>query len=145
MTMEHRWGARRQVALDVAVFHEGVHVAQCKSRDVSRGGMFVQGEAFEFPNNTPLEVEIVFDNQESLVRFHLHAYVAHISEAGVGLMFKRTKAGASQALMEILSALSVDYAWDKASSKPRRGTSFLPLHPRAQANGYVDARRDQAH
>ncbi len=139
--MEHRWGARRQVALDVAVFHEGVHVAQCKSRDVSRGGMFVQGEAFDFPNNTPLELEVVFDNQETLVRFHLHAYVAHISEGGVGLMFKRTKAGTSQALMEILSAVSVDYAWDKDQAGVRRATSFLPLHPRAQANVYGDLQR----
>ncbi len=143
--MEHRWGARRQVALDVAVFHEGVHVAQCKSRDVSRGGMFVQGEAFDFPKNTPLEVEILFDNQESLVRFHLHAYVAHISGGGVGLMFKRTRAGASQALMEILSSLSVDYAWDKEGAEPRRATSFLPLHPRAQANAYVAGRGERTH
>ena len=129
VVMEHRWGVRRQAALAVAIFSGGRHVAQCQSRDIGRGGVFVLGKGFEFQKNTPLEVEIVFDNSESLVRFHLHAYVAHIAEDGMGLMFKRTRAGVSQALMEILSCASVEYAWKGEAGEGMRGSSYLPLHP----------------
>ena len=127
--MEHRWGIRRQVALAVAIFSEGRHVAQCQSRDIGRGGVFVLGKGFRFQKNAPLEVEIVFDNSESLVRFHLHAYVVHIADNGMGLMFKRTRAGVAQALMEILSCASVEYAWKGGVDEKERGRSYMPLHP----------------
>ncbi len=130
--MEHRWGTRRKVALDVTVFHQGISVAHCKSRDIGRGGIFVEGE-FPYPAGTELELEVLFDNQETLVRFHLHARVAHVARDGMGLVFKRTQAGVVQALMEILAMASVEYSWDKVPAARRRGrASYMALHPRAQ-------------
>ena len=96
------------------------------------------GKGFEFQKNAPLEVEIVFDNSESLVRFHLHAYVAHVADNGMGLMFKRTKAGVSQALMEILSCASVEYAWKGEAGERERGGSYLPLHPSSLGSGTIE-------
>lgn len=114
--MDHRWGIRKKIGLDLSIFDRGVDVGQCKSTNVSHSGIFAETSSLCYPKNTALEIEVVVDHLESLVRFRLHAIVVHSSDRGLGLMFSKMKAGVSQTMMDILLADQNSLGWTECVS-----------------------------
>ena len=101
--MEHRWDVRRTVFLDVSVYRDNELLTHCSSGDVSRGGLFLDNAELQLPVNAPVELEVLMNLEQGSVGFHFQANVIHCSRGGTGLMFRRTRAQLSNALMDLLA------------------------------------------
>ena len=105
--MEQRWSQRRQVALDVDVWHQGAILASCRTRDVGLGGVFL-----ELGDSVPekdLDLELVFwlGSEDQKTRHRLKARVVRLDEGGVGLAFRDFDTSSFRALQAILRQSTV--------------------------------------
>jgi hypothetical protein len=102
--MEHRWGIRESIDLDVLINH-GLRPPICgRLRNISLSGLFVATPSARPPLNAG--VELVFVQQErGFVRIHrLEATVTRRVEDGVGLMFSQFHPGELSALRALSHA-----------------------------------------
>lgn len=87
--MEHRWSLRKRLTTNVLLYHHGIPVARCESRDVGLEGMFVNTGPLNYFRNTRLDVEFSLRNPATgqVARCRLPAIVVHTSNQGLGLTF----------------------------------------------------------
>ncbi len=79
--MEHRWKKRRQLSLDVIFRTCNGLTLRGKSRNISRDGMSIQLAAQAVPLNAMVEIEFPGCGC-------LHAWVMHVGDGGIGVMFR---------------------------------------------------------
>ena len=84
--MEHRYGKRVDVQLDVQLYRQGVPVATGKTRNVARGGVFI--ETIYMPENGQRYFDVVFisDNVIKTGANRLKGLIVHRKPEGFGLI-----------------------------------------------------------
>lgn len=113
--MEHRWSERKTINVDVYVYHRGIPVAVCKTRDVSMGGMQIQVGPLGFYKNTPLELEFSASRLGDSRRYRLPGNVVHCSRNRMGVMLDDTLPEVREALSRLLGAAELD--WDQVAGE----------------------------
>ncbi|MGA7802230.1 MAG: PilZ domain-containing protein [Gammaproteobacteria bacterium] len=88
MTMEHRWSARKPIAMDVEVFYPPIGSVPGRTRDVSMEGMFVHTGGVFLPTHAKVEVSFHTAGSAGNCEHRLPAYVVHGNGDGVGLMLR---------------------------------------------------------
>ncbi len=94
--LEHRWGKRRQVSLDVVVRGRNGLTVHGRIRDISTEGMFIQLAAQTISTSTVVEIE--FSPHGCL-----HSWVVHVGNKGIGVMFLSTDDSEQKLLEQLLS------------------------------------------
>jgi len=104
--IEQRWSQRRSVSLDVDVVTENSLLTNCRTRDVSLGGVFLEMKNNIVEKNQ--DVELVFTLAKSEAAQHkLKARAIRVTDDGIGLMFKDFDTNSFRALQEIMRFSSV--------------------------------------
>ncbi len=101
--MEHRWNERKSLALDVHIYHRGVPVARCRTRDLSLDGMQICVGPLGFYKNTPLDVEFTTEYEGRPMKHRLGACVVHCTRNRLGLMLLEVPPEAKRALRRALT------------------------------------------
>lgn len=83
--MEHRCNKRLVKAIKVMLYHNGIPVAICKTRDIGVEGVFVETGSMVYRNNTLLKIEFEVISNNSRQLYRLSAIVVHSSGKGLGL------------------------------------------------------------
>lgn len=99
--LEHRWGKRRQVSLDVVVRGRNGLNLHGRARDVSTEGMFIQLAAQAISTSTVVEIELSPHDS-------LHSWVVHAGNEGIGVMFLSTGDSEKALLEQLLSGRSIN-------------------------------------
>ena len=85
--MENRWSKRFPIAIKVLLYHHGIPVATCKTRDIGKAGIFVESGSLLYRVSTMLKVEFEIASPSRRQFYRLSAIVAHLSQDGLGLFF----------------------------------------------------------
>ena len=119
--MEHRCNKRLVKAIKVMLYHNGIPVVICKTRDIGVEGLFVETGPLAYKINTFLNIEFEVTSNNSRQLYRLSAIVAHSSEKGLGLYILESESAAINAWCRVLqydsSAISIDDP----------GENFLPV------------------
>lgn len=113
--MEHRWSERKTVNVDVYVYHRGIPVAVCKTRDVSMGGMQIRVGPLGFYKNTPLELEFTATGPGETRRYRLPANVVHCSRNRMGVIVDESHPDTRAALSRLLGV--AELYWDSLAGE----------------------------
>jgi hypothetical protein len=107
--MERRWHARAPIAMDVALYYDGLGMLRCRTRDVSLEGMFIKTGAIALPFHVPIDIVIpeTTDAAPGRVMHRLPAYVVRVANDGVGTMFRNLDIRAFRALQRLLRSEDV--------------------------------------
>lgn len=85
--MEQRSNVRLPVSIHVILYHKGLQVINCKTRDISRKGMFIETGPVIYPRNAQVEVEFRVQEDGVNNRYRLPGKVVRFSRTGLGVMF----------------------------------------------------------
>lgn len=83
--MEHRWSTRAAIPVAVTVYNHGTPVLTTITRNLSRQGALLHGQANDLGNARSVELRFELD-QGTRRQLRLPAYVIH-RQGGIGLMF----------------------------------------------------------
>lgn len=108
--MEHRCSERWQIAIPVSIHRKEHPVTIGKTRNISLGGMFIETGSADFEQNACLEVELSIRLDHQPRRLHLPAVVAHVSERGIGLMFRSLSPESERVFQNLIYKLRRDAA-----------------------------------
>jgi hypothetical protein len=100
--MEHRCNKRLIKAVKVMLYHNGIPVVTCKTRDVGVEGIFVETGPLVYRNNTLLKIEFEIASYNSRQIYRLSAIVVHSSEIGLGLYILESESEAFEAWCNVL-------------------------------------------
>lgn len=101
--MEHRWGKRWPVALEVVLKCRDNSTLLGRMQNISRDGMFVSLKRCSLREGFSVDVEFILEDKTARRLCCLEAMVVHRSDAGLGLMFHTTETGDCLALKRFLS------------------------------------------
>ncbi|MEJ2644556.1 MAG: PilZ domain-containing protein [Gammaproteobacteria bacterium] len=104
MTMEHRWSARKPIAMDVELFYAPIGSVLGKTRDVSMEGMFVNTGGVFLPTHAKVEVSFRTAHRRGNRQHRVAGYVVHGNGDGVGLMLRHVDYHDFHALRDMLRA-----------------------------------------
>lgn len=113
--MEHRWSERKTVNVDVYVYHRGIPVAVCKTRDVSMGGMQIRVGPLGFYKNTPLELEFTATGPGETRRYRLPGNVVHCSRNRMGVIVDESHPDTRAAMSRLLGV--AELYWDSLAGE----------------------------
>lgn len=85
--IEHRWSSRKPVVMEVTVYHKGLAVGQCKTRNVGREGVFLETNSLALPLHTVLDVALPQDVVGKHHKQRIPGLVIHNHDGGLGIMF----------------------------------------------------------
>lgn len=100
--MEKRWTVRTPARFSVDLHYKDLEVVNCRTRDISLSGVYVELEQLQPGVDMPLELVFKFGAEGSYTRYRVPARVARADGDGVGLMFKDIDASSFRALREVL-------------------------------------------
>lgn len=83
--MEHRCSVRKSIEFQLLMYKHGLPMQIGVCRNLALGGLFIETSGYQWRNKDYLEVEIIGNNGQPLVR--LPAMVVHRSRRGAGLVF----------------------------------------------------------
>lgn len=86
--MEHRWSLRSPVDVDVVIYHHQLGKMRGRSRNICLEGMFVEMEAEKPPRNALVDLVVGLRVGSQNILYRLRALVIHVTERGVGFMFR---------------------------------------------------------
>ena len=97
-----RWSARRRVQLQVEVYCAGRPYANCVTRDVGLGGMFIEAGGLLPRCNRPLELIVSGSLAGQPYSHRFHAKVVRHNAGGLGVAFSRYELADVRALQQLL-------------------------------------------
>ena len=100
--MEHRWSVRKPVDMDVLVYHGGFPGTELRARNIGMEGMFIETGALALAKNSVLDVEFTLELAGRSQRYRMPSFVRHVSDVGVGIMFRKFNQELFQALHRLL-------------------------------------------
>jgi len=101
--MDHRWGKRSDARIAALVYEQGVPIASGMTRNLGKGGVFVEMSPGDCPRTRALELEFLADPATAENRFRLPVLVIHRAGDGVGVMFWRLGAEHENTLSTLVS------------------------------------------
>ena len=99
--MEHRWSARTSIPVTVTVLSRGTAVLTTTTRNLSRQGAMLRGNADELGNARSVELLFELDRGRHRHQLRLPAYVIH-RHGGIGLMFTDHSKSAMREIEQLL-------------------------------------------
>lgn len=122
--MEHRWNERKSLALDVQIYHQGVPVARCRTRDLSLDGMQLCVGPLGFYKNTPLDLEFTADDSGRRTTHRVGACVVHCTRNRMGLMLLDVPPETKRVLRRLLTGTSTPLVAPPAAAASRHSPAF---------------------
>ena len=99
--MERRWTARLGISLDVDLRFQEHELLDCKARDISFGGVFLEMSQFKPPVDSHVEMVFKVTERGELTQQTLPGKVVRVMKDGVGVMFYDFDADAFRSLRSI--------------------------------------------
>lgn len=128
--MERHCDKRLLKAIKVNVYHNGIPVVSCKTRDIGVEGIFIETGPLVYKNNTHLKIEFEVTLNKRHQLYRLSTIVAYSSEMGHGLYIVE---GETQALKIWCKALQND-AWQTSIDEP--GENLMPVFAGSHVMSY---------
>lgn len=101
--MEHRWSIRKPIALEVLVFNGGDPGIACLAYNIGMEGMFIGTGPLPVARNSILEIEFALnDKSGQSVNYRIPVFVRHVSNGGIGIMFRNFHQRLYQSLHALL-------------------------------------------
>jgi PilZ domain len=102
--MEGRFNMRIPVKTFVGIYYPGqlAAFAYGRTRDISFGGVYVEADSIDAPNNAIVYVRFMLQHQAEDESFKMPALVARSDAGGLGLMFVDSDAEYSNMLIDFL-------------------------------------------
>lgn len=100
--MEKRWTVRTAVRLNVDLHYRDLEVVNCRARDISLSGAYIEVEELQPSVDLPLELIFKFGEVGHYTKYRVPAKVMRSDGAGVGVMFKDIETASFRALREVL-------------------------------------------
>lgn len=111
--MDHRWGKRSDARIAALVYEQGVPIATGITKNLGRGGVFVEISPEECPRSRALELEFLPDPDLAEKKFRLPVrlpvLVIHRTGDGVGAMFWQLEAEHENTLSTLMSTYAKRY------------------------------------
>jgi len=103
MIQERRWNPRLPTAMEVVVYYGGLGLVQCRTRDVSYDGAFI--ETGRIALTTETDVELVFSSYSGSkhTQHRITAQIARVTLDGAGLSFSDLEISTYRFLQQLLS------------------------------------------
>lgn len=103
---EQREEGRSSKELNIRLYQNGNLLGLVKTVNLTASGMFIQTDALLFPRGT--QIDIVFDDPETSIRYCIPAQVIHRSLKGIGVKFQTQDiSGENKNFKEILECTRV--------------------------------------
>lgn len=102
--IEHRWGRRKSIALDVQILRGRRRPVRGRSRDVSSSGMFVAAPVAALAMHAQVELVMTLRDRDMTRIKRIAAMVARLGEDGVGLTFAAPSARDIRELLALCRA-----------------------------------------
>ena len=110
MKEERRWNPRLTTVMDVAVYYGGLGLVQCKTRDISYDGAFIETGRVLMAEDS--DIELVFSNYSGSThtQHRLTAKISRVTDDGAGLTFSNLEISTYRFLQQLLSTAGRDNA-----------------------------------
>ncbi len=103
MNAERRENPRLPVALEVALYYNSLMLLDCRTRDISLEGVYVDTGGQALPQNAAVDLALSLQIGEEMRYHRLPAEVMRIDDEGIGLMFRYPDYSSFNALVSLLS------------------------------------------
>jgi len=100
--MEHRHNIRTSTPLKVIVFNKGLPVAVGKTKNISKGGLFVRTAYCEVGLLQALEIQFAPSHQRCPSKARMQVRVVHKTAAGFGLELIDSNGATHEAIATLL-------------------------------------------
>ena len=87
--MDHRWGQRLQTKYNTLLYEQGVPVASGKTKNLGKGGIFIELSPGACPKSKCVDVEIRVPSGLMKGKYRLPVMIVRRSDEGVGMMFRQ--------------------------------------------------------
>jgi len=86
--VEHRYGERLSITLDVLLKRQGKPVLRGRVRNIGLGGVLIRMESGVLMERKMVDIELPLDSASNDGCCRVKGWVVHSSDAGVGLLFR---------------------------------------------------------
>lgn len=100
---ERRTNPRQSIDLDAALSYNSLVLLECRTRDLSVEGAYVDTGGAILPQNAMIDLTLRLDVDGQTLQHRMPARVARIDEQGVGLNFRYADYSSFRALVELLN------------------------------------------
>lgn len=100
--MEKRWTIRTPARLNVDLHYKDLEVVNCRTRDISLSGVYVELAELLPGLDMPIELVFKFGAVGDYTKYRVPAKIVRTDSAGVGIMFKDIDASSFRSLREVL-------------------------------------------
>lgn len=100
--MEKRWAARRPVQIRVELRYKDMELVNCRTRDISLNGAFVEVQEMQPAVSAPVELVFRLGEPGQYTRYKVPAKVARSTGEGIGVMFEELDVSSFRSLREVL-------------------------------------------
>jgi hypothetical protein len=106
--MEKRWTIRTPARLNVDLHYKDLEVVNCRTRDISLSGAYVEMEQLQPGVDMPIELVFKFGVVGHYTKYRVPAKVVRADGAGIGIMFKDIDVSSFRSLREVLKHKDVE-------------------------------------
>ncbi|MFC1748484.1 PilZ domain-containing protein [Pseudomonadota bacterium] len=106
--MEKRWTTRTPANLCVDLMYKDLEVVNCRTRDISLSGAYVEVQQLQPASDTPIDLVFKFGEIGSFTKYRVPAKVVRTDGEGVGIMFKDVDVSSFRSLREVLRHKDVE-------------------------------------
>ncbi len=106
--MEKRWTTRTPASLNVDLMYRDFEVVNCRTRDISLSGAYVEMQQLQPTPDMPIELIFKFGEIGNFTRYRVPAKVVRADGEGVGVMFKDVDISSFRSLREVLRHKDVE-------------------------------------
>ncbi|MDH5649722.1 MAG: PilZ domain-containing protein [Gammaproteobacteria bacterium] len=103
MEQERRWNSRTQITMDVAVYYSGLGLLQCKTRDISYDGAYIETGRIALTEDSDVELVFAGNNGGKHIAHRLTAQITRVTDDGAGLCFNNLEVSTYRFLQYLLT------------------------------------------
>jgi hypothetical protein len=97
---ESRLYTRVEARIPVSIIYNNVPIADCFTRNISVGGLFVEVHELGLSINSLIEIRFNVDTNHLLFRTNVPAIVKRIEAEGIAVVFERIEQGAEDLILQ---------------------------------------------
>lgn len=99
---ERRWNSRKPIDMNVSLYYGGLGLLQCKVKDISLNGIYVETGRIMLSQDTSIELVFTGYTKQASRQHRINAQIARVDRRGAGLAFNNLELGAYRFLQELL-------------------------------------------
>ena len=108
--MEKRWTIRTPARLNVDLHYKDLEVVNCRTRDISLSGAYVEVEQLQPSVDMPIDLVFKFGEVGHYTKYRVPAKVVRSDGSGIGIMFKDIDVSSFRSLREVLKHKDIEIA-----------------------------------